>query len=522
MQKQIVQMKQFAKIEYLFMAYNLVLMLYAFVAIPCDVVLTGKYLFLAAAGSVLVAALAGYTCWQAKKKFLVMQGLGVGFFICVLCNVAYYAGDFWAGNQAHLVMTFATVVASFFCFAALSRAQWLVQWQLIAAVYATVLFGICLLSLWCVYHDVKMTFVLFSYLYVSFERLNNLYIFSQYNETAQFIALSMIFAVFLIASSRKIWVRLLGAVYVVVFLLCLGLTYSRTAMLTGLGCLAISLCYYIWHAGVFGRLWRWASALLRLIICAVACVFIVFGGFQALSDFNLDTQQYLKDMRETTGETQQNIEVLVPDYVKEQAAATAASEASAATSVSVTSSASAVQSAVIIPLGVQQAGVSTAYAAPAQTDLFINTAARELSDLETFYSRISYWVAVCAYLQETPALMITGVSPAQVTPILQEISGDFSTPHTHNVFVQVLFAAGLPALLFFVAIWGVALFGAVKLFFLRKGNFAQGAFPLVLILLFTVIGMQEALICTARQSTLAPAFFMACISVCCLLKQETA
>lgn len=444
-----------------------------------------------------------------------MQMLGIGFFICVLCNAIYYAGDFWAGNQAHLVMTFACVVASFFCFAALSRGQWLMQWKLIAAVYATVLFGICLLALWCTYYDVKMTFVLFSYLYISFERTSNLYIFSQYNETAQFVALSMVFSVFLIAAGRKIWVRVLGAVYVAVFLLCLGLTYSRTGMLAGLGCLAISVCYYIWHAGVFGQLRRWASVPVRLAICAVVCVVIAFGGFQALSDFNLDTQEYLKVSRTARGELQQQIEVLVPDYIEEQAAASEASSAS---------SASAVQSAVFIPLGVQQAGVSTADAALAQTDLFTHTAARELSDLETLYYRIWYWVAVCEYLQENPALIVTGVSPAQVTPILQEISGDFATPHTHNVFVQVLFAAGLPALLLFVAIWGAALFGAVKLFFLRKGDFAQGAFPLVLILLFTVIGMQEALLCTERQSALVPAFFMACISVCCLLKpkQETA
>ncbi len=514
--------KKLAKIEYALMAYNLVLVLYLFAALPFTIITTGKYALLVFLGSVFVAGLAGYACVRAKVRLSRIHLLAIGFYLWLLVSVGYHFAETGVDNVPHLLLFFCFVFPSFLSFLSFTKAQYITQWQVMAVGYNLVVSVLCAAGVWCTLADLCIKFLVTGYKYIAFIDLK-LYIFTHYNGVAHFVGFAMILAIFMVCCAGKTWVRVLFAIDFVLLYVTLGLTYSRTVELTLAACMGIAVCYYIWHAP------RWravASAAknicLRLVVCGVAFVGIVAVGYIGMVQANAQSQAYISAVR-----AQNNSDQVTYFIAAQPQEPTTAPVVSAISATTTTASNRAAVVGAVQQTSVQNSSSALVQIASIDTQdmtqeeyIAYLQETRSLSDLSTLGARFYYWETTLRYFITDLECQLWGTSPAGVVLLLAEILPEANAPHAHNVFVQVLVALGWVGFALFVALWGVCLFCAVKSFFTKQHGFAGDCLPLLLLLGFTAMGLQENMMFSTEASLMLPAFFMACASVACLAQNK--
>ncbi len=497
------KIKKICKLEYAFMAYNLVFVLYMLVAIPIEVILTGKYALLVFLGSLLVTALACFSCWQNKQKPSLLQYIAFGFYLWLAVCVGYHFNTVGADNIPHLLLLFCLIFPCFLGFSTFTQKATTLQWKVLAVGYNSIVTLISAVGIYCSYADVRLNFNAIGYKYIIFMDLK-LYILSHYNTTGHFVSLAMLFALGMIFITKRTWVRVLFLLDFAVLYVTLGLTYSRTCELTICACAAIAVCYYIWHAKPFctTRL-TLKNIALRLAACGASFLLIVAVGYSGMTAVNTQFQARRVALRAT--ETHQELILDVISAQEETAPTTMVMQAISTTQTTAT--------AQTLSVANQNTFLPLTSTDDTQADSTTLEDSRSLSDLSTMAVRLVYWSESIAYFASHPIMWAFGASPAGVATVLVDAITEANPPHTHNAFVQVLMATGAPGFILFAALWGISLFWAVKFFFTRRFGFAGDCMPLLLILAFTAMGMQENILFSSESTPMLAALFFGCAAI---------
>ncbi len=530
--------QKICKIEYALMAYNLVLLLYLIAAIPIEVLTSGKYALVVFLGSAGVSVLAGYACIRAKVRVSRIHLLALAFYVWILVSIGYHWGETGAANISHMMLFFCFTMPVFLSFLSYSRAQYLAQWRVIAVGYNLAVSALCALGVWCTLADVSISFPAVGYNNIGFFDLK-LYILAHYNTVGQYVGFAMILCMFMIACARKVWVKVLFALDFALLYVTLGLTYSRTVELTMAACVAIAICYYIWHAPrVQAVACGLKNILLRLALCGAVFLGIVAGGYVGMVQVNNVAQAYILVKRAETGIRLVEVEgfaglLNLSQSVQESTAVSVLSLSALDTTVNAASSASITTTTTTRIASTSEGGmlrisdtsVDTEESATQEmTEEERRIAAlqetRSLSNLSTMAARLYYWESMLGYFFTDAECQIWGTSPAGVVLLIDEVLLDADPPHTHNVLVQIIIALGWVGLVIFIALWGTCLFYAVKFFFKKQHGFAGDCLPLLILLAFAAMGFQENMMFSTETTLMLPAFFMACASAAHLAQQK--
>lgn len=525
--------KKICKIEYALMAYNLVLLLYLLAAIPIEVLTTGKYALVVFLGSAGVSVLAGYACVRAKVHVSRIHLLALAFYAWILVSIGYHWGEIGADNIPHMMLFFCFVVPVFLSFLSYTRPQFLTQWRVIAVGYNLAVSVLCAVGVWCTLKNYYISFPAVGYNYIAFVDLK-LYILTHYNSVGHYIALAMILCMFMLIYARKVWVKVLFVLDFALLYVTLGLTYSRTVELTMVACAAIAICYYIWHAPKLQAVAAgFKNILLRLAVCGVVFLTTVAVGYAGMVQVNNATQAYILEQgsgqkRIAGVEGLLNLSSNISQSEGERTSVSVISLSTLGTATGASSENAVTDSAQSTTTLAAPTGEGSAYLAIEALPGIADSAAqgmtqeeyiaylqdaRSLSDLSTMAARLYYWEAALSYFITDIECQIWGTSPAGVVLMLDEVLLDADPPHTHNVFVQVTVALGWVGIALFVALWGACLYYAAKCFFTRRHGFAGDCLPLLILLAFTAMGLQENMMFSTETSLMLPAFFMACASV---------
>ncbi len=517
-------LKKTFRLEFIFLAYNLIFALYMLAAIPITVIVTGKYALLVFLGSLFVTGLAIYACIKAKVKPSLMHGLALGFYGWMLVGVCYHFSETGTDNIAHILLLFCMVLPCFLSFLTFTKEQIATQWKLLAIVYNLVMTILSIAGIYCTLYSIHRTFDALGYRYIAFLDLK-LYLLSHYNTTAQMIAFAMLLCIFMIVHTTKTWVRVVFALDLAIFYITLGLTYSRTVELVLSACFGIAICYFIWHAKKLQTpTLQLKNILLRLSICGatfVAVVVISYSGMVACNTQAVNLRRTITAQTEATAvatATAERAPTQTDASVLQLTTQDTSSEAS--TTFTTTHANTSTASATNDTAQTTPQAYTTIDTLTEEERIAILQDTRSLSDLSTIGARFAYWSAAFTYFIETPECQLWGASPAGVVLILAEVIPDYQPPHTHNVFLQVLMATGIPGFVFFIALWGIALFHAAKAFFAPNGRFAENCFPLLMILTFSACGLQENIMFSTENTPLLTMYFMAVAAVASLQQKK--
>lgn len=229
---------------------------------------------------------------------------------------------------------------------------------------------------------------------------NRLFVFGKHpNEVASMLVMGLFLCLFLIASGKRLWARVLWGLAFLGMFMALALTISRTAMIMAACGVGLAALLALWHRLADKGVWlRTGSSLLA----GALCVLLVYGLLQGcIAGAGALRQQLARPQATATSQ-----DMAFPGLL---AAASA-----------------------------QEAGQDLAIQ---NRDL--------LEDLGTFTGRTHIWKSAIQTIQENPRLLLTGMLDSTVAYLPREEWGN-PAYHMHNAWVAILMVMGLPGLLLYL------------------------------------------------------------------------
>lgn len=299
------------------------------------------------------------------------------------------------------------------------------------------------------------------------------------NRSAPAPALGIILAGILLASTKRVWQRVLIVLGALVCFVPLALTCSRTAIIGAALAVAFEVALTLRYA-LKGKIRTALRVCISLLVAAVV-LFAFYKGSEMVAQ-------------------------LSNSVLTRQEAAAAALPAPEATALPEQTQTPATPAATV-PASTEP---STQQAAPAPSLGQEEVVARDFSDAATFNGRTQIWLGVWNGIQENPSILLIGTGPEKAA----EVMSPYFPPESpigifHNSLVGTLVSYGLPGLLLALVFLVLVALASLRLCFGKKSDHPLAVRLLPAVLLFTVIeGMMEDFLFTSLAFNIIWTWFM--------------
>ena len=300
------------------------------------------------------------------------------------------------------------------------------------------------------------------------------------NRSAPAPALGIILAGILLASTKKVWQRVLIVLGAVVCYVPLALTCSRTAILGAALAVAFEVALTLRYT-LKGKIRTALRVCISLFVAAVV-LFSFYKGSEMVAQLS-NTVLARQEAAEAAA-----LPAPVATALPEQTASPAAPAATEPAS----TEPSEQQVAPVPSLGQEE------------------VVARDFSDAATFNGRTQIWLGVWNGIQENPSILLIGTGPEKAS----EVMSPYFPPESpigifHNSLVGTLVSYGLPGLALALVFLVLVAVASLRLCFGKKSDHPLAVRLLPAVLLFTVIeGMMEDFLFTSLAFNIIWIWFM--------------